>query len=283
MNTAISNPLNVQTMSSLEIAKLTGKQHYHILRDIKVMLDELKVNQSKFELVDFLGTYKDAKGEERPCYNLPKRECLILVSGYSIQMRAAIIDRWQLLEQQAKGFAVLDGITIEDIVGNDTATTLKLAHMKWQQAIMYDPDTMNRHTIALTAPEITALSNLIAGFEVAAQERSEMLSAAIEYLPEDYYLWEQLNIAHKSTKLLSQICIANNSKPIFTTQYKGQQLKFYHSSILQVYACNVELMMAGGVGSLPADHIYARAEFISLEEALNIATTEIELLLPLGA
>ncbi|EJF79097.1 rha family phage regulatory protein [Bartonella sp. DB5-6] len=85
-------------MSSREIAELCKKQHAHIMRDIKKMLEEL--NGSKSGLVDFIGTYVDAKGESRPCYNLPKRECLILVSGYSTALRAKIIDRWQELEKQ---------------------------------------------------------------------------------------------------------------------------------------------------------------------------------------
>ncbi|WP_040298745.1 Rha family transcriptional regulator [Bartonella sp. DB5-6] len=104
MNTLIeikestTNNATTQTMSSREIAELCKKQHAHIMRDIKKMLEEL--NGSKSGLVDFIGTYVDAKGESRPCYNLPKRECLILVSGYSTALRAKIIDRWQELEKQ---------------------------------------------------------------------------------------------------------------------------------------------------------------------------------------
>ncbi|WP_375633195.1 Rha family transcriptional regulator [Bartonella sp. MM97QHHN] len=87
----------VQTMSSREIAELCGKQHAHIMRDIRQMLGELypEGGQSKFG-----STYLDKQGKPQNCYNLPKRECLILVSGYSMTLRARIIDRWQELEKQ---------------------------------------------------------------------------------------------------------------------------------------------------------------------------------------
>ncbi|WP_024864322.1 Rha family transcriptional regulator, partial [Bartonella doshiae] len=93
----------VQTMSSREIAELCGKQHKHVMRDVKQMLEELhsKSTEPKFGLSEFIGFYKDSTGRTLPCYNLPKRECLILVSGYSMTLRARIIDRWQELEKQA--------------------------------------------------------------------------------------------------------------------------------------------------------------------------------------
>ncbi|ACA20666.1 anti-repressor protein [Methylobacterium sp. 4-46] len=82
-------------MSSLEIADLTGKCHDHAMRDIRVMLVELGINGPNFG-----GVYRDAKGESRPCHQLPRRECLILVPGYSVPLRARIVDRWQELEAQ---------------------------------------------------------------------------------------------------------------------------------------------------------------------------------------
>lgn len=88
------------TMSSREIAELTGKQHKDVMRDIRNMFENL--NERKIAPVD----YYDKKGEKRPEYRLPKRETLILVSGYNIELRARIIDRWQELEEQQKGFSI---------------------------------------------------------------------------------------------------------------------------------------------------------------------------------
>lgn len=81
------------TMSSREIAELTEKRHDQVLRDIRNMFFGLGL-----DLHTSVGVYKDRQGREYPCYNLSKRETLILVSGYNIKMRAAIIDRWQELE-----------------------------------------------------------------------------------------------------------------------------------------------------------------------------------------
>ena len=63
MNTNIININTVQTMTSLEIAELTGKQHKDVMRAIRKMEPAwVKVNGRNFALVE----YKDAKGELRP-------------------------------------------------------------------------------------------------------------------------------------------------------------------------------------------------------------------------
>ena len=86
--------VNVKSMSSLEIAELTGKDHKHVMFDIRKMLEELGI------LADGFTATRKVRGREYECFNLPKRETLILVSGYSASMRASIIDRWQELEQK---------------------------------------------------------------------------------------------------------------------------------------------------------------------------------------
>jgi phage regulator Rha-like protein len=92
MNLMTNN--EIKTMNSREIAELTGKQHKDVLYDVRKMLLELNLTSADFSL-----DLPDSYGRMQTAFKLPKRECLILVSGYSIAMRAKIIDRWQELEQ----------------------------------------------------------------------------------------------------------------------------------------------------------------------------------------
>ena len=85
-----------QTITSLEVAELTGKNHKEVLRDIRNIIAQMdEINQRNFAPVK----YKDAKGEERPMFNLTKEGCLCLVSGYDANLRMKIINRWKELEQ----------------------------------------------------------------------------------------------------------------------------------------------------------------------------------------
>lgn len=95
---------NSLTMSSLEIAELTGKDHKNVMADIRKMLAELGKAAADFSATAFIDGPNNSKRKIK-IFNLPKRETLILVSGYSIAMRARIIDRWQDLERQATGVA----------------------------------------------------------------------------------------------------------------------------------------------------------------------------------
>lgn len=95
MNNLVKIP-NVLTMSSLEIAELTSKEHKNVLADIRNMLEQLGILAAEFSAVRIV------RGKEYEIFNLPKRECLILVSGYSATLRAKIIDRWLDLEEKQR-------------------------------------------------------------------------------------------------------------------------------------------------------------------------------------
>jgi phage antirepressor YoqD-like protein len=87
---------NKATMSSREIAELTGKDHKHVLQDVRNMLDQLGMT-----LAEFSANLPDAYGRPQPVYMLPKDLTITLVSGYSVVMRHRIVTRWQELEAGA--------------------------------------------------------------------------------------------------------------------------------------------------------------------------------------
>ena len=88
-----------QTMSSLEIAKLTGKPHNDVLKAIRAMEPAWeKVNGGKFSRVE----YKDAKGEMRPAFELTKTECLYVATKFNDEARAKLVIRWEELEKKAR-------------------------------------------------------------------------------------------------------------------------------------------------------------------------------------
>jgi len=100
-NLTILKNQSVLTMTSREIAELTGKNHFDVTRDIENVLFQAEIDASKFAAI-----YKDSQNRNRTEYRLPKRECDLVISGYSVKYRLAIIDRWQQLENNNETFVV---------------------------------------------------------------------------------------------------------------------------------------------------------------------------------
>lgn len=94
---SIINLDQLVSMTSVEIAELTGKEHRNVLRDIRNMAEEL--NALKTELVGE-EVYKDAKGESRLMYRLDRKHTFVLVAGYSVHLRAKCYDHIQTLERR---------------------------------------------------------------------------------------------------------------------------------------------------------------------------------------
>ncbi|EPS4832771.1 Rha family transcriptional regulator [Enterobacter hormaechei] len=88
-----------QTMSSKEIAKLTGKQHKHVLRDIRDILAALgdgpELDHQGYQvLTDARGYVSEVRLNQELTY--------VLMTGYNVQMRMRVVRRWMQLEEQSK-------------------------------------------------------------------------------------------------------------------------------------------------------------------------------------
>ncbi|CAI8789438.1 Rha family transcriptional regulator [Pseudomonas sp. IT-P253] len=97
------------TMSSREIANVTGKRHPDVKRDIQSMATELGEDVSAFAHI-----YRDSMNREQTEYLLDREHTDCLLTGYSAPMRMKVIRRWRELEQQqgAREQVLLNGTKV---------------------------------------------------------------------------------------------------------------------------------------------------------------------------
>lgn len=92
-----------KTMTSLQIAEITGKTHSNVMRDIRNILEQLEDRrQFSFELSSRPQPMPNGGSKEVSCYILTKKDCLLLASGYDANLRAKIINRWEELEENKR-------------------------------------------------------------------------------------------------------------------------------------------------------------------------------------
>lgn len=97
MNTIVA-PSNTVTMSSREIAELTGKQHKNVLRDVNVMLDALEKDGSDLSQAI---RYTDERGRTAEV-RLDRVLTETLLTGYSIPLRHRVVTRLAKLEKVSR-------------------------------------------------------------------------------------------------------------------------------------------------------------------------------------
>lgn len=98
-------PLNTPSrMSSREVAELTGKQHAHVMRDVRAMCHQL--HESKVGFVCETTSYTGGDGRAYDQYQLDKDTTICLLTGYDAAARMKVIQRWQALESQGTILAI---------------------------------------------------------------------------------------------------------------------------------------------------------------------------------
>jgi phage antirepressor YoqD-like protein len=89
---------NEVTMSSREIAELVGKEHKHVMRDLRVLSEQLG---DMFEGVVQVWTHPQNKQQYEE-YAIKRDTCITLLTGYDSVSRMKVIKRWQELEAAQK-------------------------------------------------------------------------------------------------------------------------------------------------------------------------------------
>lgn len=144
-----------RTMSSREIAELTGKRHPDVKRDIAAMLDALNGDVSSFARI-----YLDSQNREQTEYHLDREHTDCLLSGYSVPLRMKVIRRWHELEQG----------TLAPVIPQSLPEALRLA------ADLAELNNQLRLVVTEQAPKVEALAR------IAAARGSMCLTDAAKHL-----------------------------------------------------------------------------------------------------
>jgi Rha family phage regulatory protein len=93
-------------VDSREVAQMVGKEHKHLLRDIKNYIEIL--TKSNFGLSEFFieSTYKDDTGRTLPCYFLTKKGCDMVANKMTgekgVLFTATYVTKFEEMEQSLK-------------------------------------------------------------------------------------------------------------------------------------------------------------------------------------
>lgn len=118
----------IVTMTTREIAELTGKQHKHVLDDTRKMLEELGL-----ALADFSANWPDAYGRMQPAFALPKEIYSLILDKYKGLARVP-----NRLQEEASLK------TIEQLLGIKLIRQYKVLNYRLDG---YDPDTNTAYEI----------------------------------------------------------------------------------------------------------------------------------------
>lgn len=103
MNNIIAN--KIETVTSMEVSNMIGKEHSKLLRDIRRYIKQF--NESNIGFVDFFqeSNYIDIKGETRCCFNITLKGCEFiahkLTGQKGTEFTAKYIHRFHELEENS--------------------------------------------------------------------------------------------------------------------------------------------------------------------------------------
>lgn len=100
-NDNLSTITDQQTITSMEIAEITGKNHADVMKAIRKMEPAWEaVRKSKFALTQRITKMPTGGERKDPMYVLTKTECLFVATKFNDEARAKLVLRWEQLEKE---------------------------------------------------------------------------------------------------------------------------------------------------------------------------------------
>jgi len=95
-----------QTINSVEVSGMVGRDHSKVIRDIRGLVEHLA--EAKIGVGSYFieSTYKDANNQERPCFECTKKGCELystrMTGAKGTQFAVAYIERFNQMEEHIK-------------------------------------------------------------------------------------------------------------------------------------------------------------------------------------
>ena len=222
------------TMTSLEIAELMNKNHGHVIRDIKLLIEQGAIGASK----SGLSSYVSAQNKELPMYLLDFTSTMILITGYDAVRRAIVIKRWQELENKHQ----------KDLLPQDYPTALRMLANEVEQkqlALSQRDEAIRTKALIGNKREATAMATA----SVAVREKNRLedelgrgtnwkAAKAIpwvkEYLSLSKGMWIQFG------KKLKSISDEIGIPAIKIESDRFGQVNAYHVDVIEKLRCRLE-------------------------------------------
>lgn len=221
----------VLTMSSRDIAELTGKEHKNVVRTIKDLISA-EILDAQLEPLKF-----EYRGQWFDYYELSKRDSFVVVARLSPEFTAHIVDRWQELEQKLNPvFNLPQDLPSALRALADTHEQLQKAQFEREIAVKTKAHISDKKTATAMATASNAVQENQRLKDQIGQSKKNATVLAVERLTSKTYTWQPLN----------KWCKAHGVKPQKVHDERYGKVNTYPSQAwIDVYSVDLSALFGG--------------------------------------
>lgn len=221
----------VLTMSSRDIAELTGKEHKNVVRTIKDLISA-EILDAQLEPLKF-----EYRGQWFDYYELSKRDSFVVVARLSPEFTAHIVDRWQELEQKLNPvFNLPQDLPTALRALADTHEQLQKAQFEREIAIKTKAHISDKKTATAMATASNAVQENTRLKDQLGQSKRNATTLSVERATGKTYTWQPLN----------KWCKAHGVKPQKVHDDRYGKVNTYPSQAWKdVYSVNLSVLFGG--------------------------------------
>ncbi len=164
---------SVKTMTSLEVAELTNKDHKNIIRDIKDEINKLGAERGKliFEPAEYL----DKQGKPRIMYNITLDGVLQLGARYDAVIRFNLIQRVKELQAKVKVPTTMKEALQIALEQQEKIEALALQNKQLEIKVTKDKPRLEYLNTILASEDTMTITQIAADYGMSGQALNEIL------------------------------------------------------------------------------------------------------------